>query len=336
MTPPAAPARDAGADYLKAAAIFGVVFIHTPGSGAGSVDEVFRFCVPVFVGLWAYYFEQGLARRPADQHARYARDKFIRLLIPYLFWTAVYVPIRHPLAEWADTPFLVHLDRFAGNGWPGQYFFIILFQLIPLVRLTRWAFGPRIMWLLIATGPLLYLLVETTKWGYPVVSQSSDRIFVYWLSYVALGMGLARGYIPRLPGVPLAIVAAVALLLAPTEVRALERVSANPSRMILVSVCVGSLALLLALGPRPSGMGIGAVSSGSGGWFDAMIGYIGRNTLPIFVLNILVLTLVGDSFKTVVPATRLAGAAGRAGLALFAIAVSLGIGWAFRRVRLAR
>src|SRR5262245_57067738 len=319
-----ASARDATADYLKAAAIVAVVFIHTPGRGAGSVDEVLRFCVPVFVALWAYYFELGLARRPAEKHLPYARDKFVRLLIPYLFWTAVYLPMRHPPADWPTTPWQVHLDWWTGGGWPGQYFFIVLFQLIPFVLLTRrWA-GPWVVWALVAAGPVGYLIAELAFLHDPALRWGGERLFVHWLPYAALGVGLARGYIPSLPAIPLVVVAAVALSLTPVEVRAMEAARPDPPRTVLVSAYVGSLGLLLALGPRPSEH---ARTPGAGGWIDAVVGYVGRNTYPVFVLHVLVLTPAGMALADILKTPGAVGAAARGALAVGVVAACLGLAW---------
>jgi hypothetical protein len=290
-----------------------------------------RFCVPVFVALWAYYFETGLSLRPASEHLRYARDKFVRLLVPFLFWTAVYLPIRHPPADWPTTPWSVHLDWWTGGGWPGQHFFIILFQLVPFVLLTRRAAGPRVVWALVAAGPVGFLAAELAYVHDPALRWGGERLFVHWLPYAALGFGLARGYVPPLPAMPLVVVAAVALSLSPAEARAMEAARPDPPRTVLVSACVGSLALLLALGPRPSRP---AVTPGSGGWFDAVVGYVGRNTYPVFVLHVLVLTPAGAALGEVLMTPGLVGASARAVLVVCVVAACLGLARMIRRAGL--
>lgn len=326
------PARDSASDSLKAMAIFAVVFIHTPGRGAGSLDEVLRFCVPVFIALWAYYFELALARRPADQHAHYVRDKFVRLLVPFVFWTAVYLPIRYPPADW-PADWRVHLDWWTGGGWPGQYFFVVLLQLVPFVYLTRRFVGRRAVLAVVAAGPVGYLLAELAFLADPTLRWDwGNRTFVHWLPYAALGIALARGYVPPLPVVPVAVVAAVVLALVPVEVRSVEAVHPDPPKPVLVSACVGSLALILALGPRAPGTAPSPPRPGR--WVDALIGYVGRNTFPVFVLHVLVLTPVGAAFSDVLMTAGAAGLAARAAAAAGAIAASLGLAWVIRRVGL--
>ena len=80
--------RDNRPDEMKAAAILGVVCIHADLPYA----DIFRFCVPVFIALWAFHYERGLARR--GDFRPYASRRFYRLAVPYVFWTAIYLLLK--------------------------------------------------------------------------------------------------------------------------------------------------------------------------------------------------------------------------------------------------
>ena len=127
-------ARDIRSDYLKAAAIIGVVCIHVSLPFA----DAFRFCVPVFVAVWAFYFDRGLSRRNTQAAWVYVTRRFWGLFVPYLFWTVLYVSLFHSRSEWEQVPLHTLIGGwFGGYGWHGQYFFIILFQLTCLMPWFR-------------------------------------------------------------------------------------------------------------------------------------------------------------------------------------------------------
>ena len=116
-TKPMIPGRDGRDDTLKAAAIFGVVLLHTPGA-AGEYVHAFRFCVPAFVTLWAMHFEQGLMRQPDGRRSAYARRRLGRLMVPYLFWTTMYMAVFHgQIEDWQNTPIPHDHWRLAARLW---------------------------------------------------------------------------------------------------------------------------------------------------------------------------------------------------------------------------
>jgi surface polysaccharide O-acyltransferase-like enzyme len=265
---------------LKVVAIFGVVLIHgahllVPETDTRSaVQDMARFAVPTFILVWAYFFELGYSR--AGRRAAYARRRFVGLLVPYAFWTVLYVVILfargQPMAL-AD----FKTGYWTGYGWPGQYYFIILFQLIIVFAVLRRA----------ANGPSVILIVVTAFALYAFAPQSaslaklSDRIFIYWIPFVAIGVWLARSSWglrgaprPALAGLGFASMILVPLTSAPSQ-------SFSPYILpaVLATGIVMPLAVLLA---RPRGNGA----------LNLLVTGIAKRTLGIFCVNPLVIMSV--------------------------------------------
>jgi peptidoglycan/LPS O-acetylase OafA/YrhL len=325
--------RDRRADWLKAAAIVAVVFIHAPGP-PGPYTAALRFCVPAFVALWAYYFELGLARRAGAERRAYVRSRFVRLLIPYAVWTAVYFPSRHTLADVRGASAATVLGEWLGGaGWPGQYFLIILFQLLLVAPLISRFVGRGVVWALLLGGLAGYPLA-VALWDRPAVHAAGDRLFVYWLPHVGLGIGLARGYLPRVPVPLLTLIAVGALAAAPFELQAVAARVPEPSPYLLVSVYVGSIALVWsALAPRRAAEGGAEPEAGTRA--GAAAGYVGQHTFAIFLTNPLVLS----PFYLLLPSALIvspAGLAVRVGATLAAVAGCLLVARTFRRMGLGR
>ncbi|MDY3561939.1 acyltransferase [Gemmata sp. JC673] len=306
--------RDGRSDELKALAIVGVVCIH---AGLPYADAL-RFCVPVFLSIWAYHYDQGLSRRQ-DRVWAYAWQRFIRLLIPYAFWTAVYLPLFHPLSEWQSTPLSIIVNGWLGGyGWSGQYFFIILFQLTFLFPLLHRYTSPISLWVVLAVGVICNPLADYFLFRSYAVSGIGDRLFVYWLPYVFIGIALARGTIQPMP---LLIPMAAALLLAPTELAQLLLTVPRASPYMILSVTVGSIAILLAMGPTTRDPSPRQLR------WRQMIQYVGRNSFSIFLAHLLFLKL-GDALLDT------SSALARTELAVISVIGGLGTGEVLRRVRL--
>lgn len=318
------PPRDTRSDALKAAAILGVVGIHV----GFPHNDTFRFCVPAFVAVWAFHYEAGLARRDPGHFRAYAASRFVRLLIPYVAWSVVYVLLFHPRSEWTTTP--VHTivgGWFGGYGWSGQYFFVILFQLTWLMPLLRRCVTPRSLWAALIAGAALNAVADYVLFRDRVVSGVGDRLFVYWLPYVVLGVACARGY-PR-PFPWLLPAALLALMAAPAEFAALSARNDRASVYLLPSVTLGSTLLLLALGPRlpftaPGPSRFPAARPLVRAFLD-----VGRQSFIIFVAHLLVL----DGLRRLgfAPEPALGNLMGKAAWVGLAVAGSLGLGWALRR-----
>jgi hypothetical protein len=190
--------RLASADILKVIAITAVVFIHgssllsTCGAAFGfpafiyNLTLMLRFCVPVFIFLWAYFQEKSTLKHGSFK-LLYAR--FYVLLIPFFFWSFVYFILSADFKTLTLTTAIT--KHWTGFGWAGQYYFIILFQLTLLFPVLRW-FSIRIgvsIPLLYVFSLIFYVLISYTGWLYiDAVGKIGDRPFIYWLPYVVLGI----------------------------------------------------------------------------------------------------------------------------------------------------
>ncbi|MBT2324146.1 acyltransferase [Variovorax paradoxus] len=306
----AAGTRDLYADCLKAAAIVGVVCIH-----AGlPFEDVYRFGVPVFIGLWAYYLEKALARRRPGTHGAYLGQRLVELGVAYIAWTLLYIQKFYD-GRWDATPLHTIVGGwFGGYGWSGQYYFVILFQLtllFPLLR--RWvAEAPTLP--VIAAGVALNVAACYWLFEHRWISAVGDRLFIYWIPYVAMGIALARGEFRRRPGI--GIVAVLLLMAAPLE----SRLFAEHSAYLSVTVTIASLLLLMsavagdrAAAQRPSVL-------------HRPIAFVGRNTFAIYVANVAMLEVCRSTGFTAFAVSH-AGPWGLLAVVAVTLGGGLGIGW---------
>lgn len=297
--------RDFSVDALKAIAISAVVWIHV-SRAAGTAAACMRFSVPVFVALWAYYFEAGLSKRGSEQHRSYLIDRVRKLLIPYCFWSLLYALILRDTDQ--NSPVGVSMisiiKSFAGKGWPGQYFLLVLLQLMPVLLLLRPCLTKRSVWTLLLASLFLYALVELALWELPGVAAIGHRPFIYWLPYALLGLGQARGYFLAVPrGIP-AIVAVVAMMATPFEANWSNINLPDYSPYIQVSVLLSTLGIMLAWpGSQVAPSVVSNVSheNESGRITQgclSLLSQIGSNSYPIFLMNPMVMHWLPGSLDT--------------------------------------
>lgn len=267
---------------LKGISILGVVYIH-----AGlPFREVFRFSVPVFVCLWAFHLELGLIRREKDGLAcDYLRGRFRGLLLPYAFWTAIYLVAYKSLGDWRTTSnFTIINGWIGGSGWPGQYFLIILFQLLPLFPVLRKLALSKWGGVMIVGSSALAVIAEYCFSRYKLVDGFGVRPFVYWLPYTLLGVLMAHDRVRRRAW--LLAPALIFMGIAPLEVEVASQ-GATLSPYFTVSVIMGSLFLILSSSLSPVDTQAGNQSPGANRL--AMFVYLGRNTFGIFLIHNLLL-----------------------------------------------
>ena len=278
--------RSLSVDYLKSAAIFGVVYIHV----GGFYSEVFRFGVPIFIYIFSYLFELkiiNLKNKNSDISA-YIYQRFKKLFIPYLFWSLIYLILFHANSIRSIPPSTIINGFLGGYGWSGQYFFIILFQLILLFsNLSRLANKKSTTISLIMVSIFFDLAVFYTFFSLDKINLNNgpERLFLWWLPYLFLGIASARNYIGHYNALfPIAI---ITLLLGPTEHMILGKYYGYLS----ASVILGSVLLILAVGPDPSIIYRPNILK-LPNHLNQLIEYIGKNTFIIFVCNPLVIYLI--------------------------------------------
>ena len=127
-----------GIDFLKSISIFGVVFIHSRNDNIISeiTSELFRVAVPLFIVFFSYFLEKNLSSvSTKKEYNDILKQKFFLLFLPYAFFTILYFFILNDLS--LIKPRELITGYWSGYGWSGQYFFIVLFQLILVFPLLQ-------------------------------------------------------------------------------------------------------------------------------------------------------------------------------------------------------
>ncbi|RMX08296.1 acyltransferase [Corticibacter populi] len=193
---PTAAARDVRADLLRGWAIIGVVAIHAaglvlPAAAYFAVSYYFRWAVPIFICAYAFYGSRPVA---PGGYGDSVRQRAWRLALPLVCYSLLYFLVlgdwRQPHWQGMQATLLRYLR---GDGWAGQYFFLILLQLIVLLpwlarwRIRGWLLG---LVLLLYSAGLQWLPLAWQHW--PWLRAGGDRLLPYWLPYALLGVYLRQ------------------------------------------------------------------------------------------------------------------------------------------------
>lgn len=276
--------RDWRPDLLKAAAILAVVAIHTGVQN----DAPLRFCVPVFIGIWAYYLERSLAGGEDMPAVLLQRGKVI--VAAYAFWTAIYLVCFRTLGAWQTTPVTTIVNGWLGGyGWAGQYFFIVLLQ---LTVLTPWLRGGRSL-AIFATAVSLLLLASAPYLAsrFRLFEILGSRPFFYWLPFYYAGVAFAhKKPSPILSFTGLSI-AALLLLVAGPERNFIDAAGGSSMPYFTLSVLGTSVGLLTwAFGDHPPVSNEPPQEHSRRLW--SIVSTIGGATFAIYTGHLLVLLLL--------------------------------------------
>jgi len=270
-------------DILKVIAIFGVVFIHG-ATCLGCVSDfvefikhIFRFAVPCFIIVWSYFVEKSLFKKDKKQQFQYIKERFVHLFVVFFLWSLLYFCFFIDF-NFQNLNFLKMLStNFSGDGWPGQYFFIVLFQLIilfPLFRILHT--NKKISIIIYIVSIALYIVC-----GYctlpNIINNLSYRPFVFWIPYVFVGIAFAHGFSMKISAWWL-----LTVLLIPVECHFRQTLSSMGEfhNYILPSVLVSSVTVSVFTMQYNTAQ------------YNAIISYIGKNTMMVFVANPLVIKII--------------------------------------------
>lgn len=285
--------RSASIDILKVFAISSVVFIHAgfmiPFQSTSfdvSVPQLtlaaraLRFCVPVFILLWAYFMEKSIMKRGIGSIS----SRFIKLFIPFLIWSLMYFFLT---ADFKNLHLVKAITMYwTGSGWSGQYYFIILFQLLilfPAIRKVSRLLINHALFVLIVSFVAYLLVSHLSIFSHGLLNKVGDRLFIYWLPYVILGIIYAHGKDTKIR-FPL-FVGILSLLLIPAEVSFTHPNSISP--YLLPSVLLSSIILVKSV------LAVNISYESLKPWQKRIIENIARNTPGIFCLNPLIIILLG-------------------------------------------
>lgn len=277
--------RSISADFIKAFSICGVVFIHCSNMLYSSAffDEyvrVFlRFCVPCFIFLWAYFFEMSYSKKNKIERRKYIWERFTHLFVVYLLWTLLYIFILD--YKWQSLTFKKIITMyFAGYGFTGQYFFIILFQLLLLYPFLRYLYSQKILRnILLFIVFVIYIIVGYFESFLPeIILKLDNRPFLYWIPYVFAGLFLSKNQMFKIP-----IIFSFTVFLIPIEYFLLKKMNILHSPYITPVVLIGSLLSSSSILHNKIDIKNKFVLN--------TISYLGKNTLTIFVANPLIIVL---------------------------------------------
>lgn len=271
-------------DLLKFVSIFGVVFIHSCDRNilAEIMSEIFRVVVPLFIVFFSYFLEKSLSNvSTKKEYINVLKQKFFLLFVPYIFFSILYFTILHGFS----TIGLIELitKYLSGYGWSGQYFFIILFQLILVFPLVQKIANIKLIYILIISL-FLYFSMSYILWDFPIVSKLSDRIFIYWLPYSILGILLFRK-IDLFKKIATKLIF-FSIILIPVEFFVFNYLNLIHSPYILVSVLVSSSLIAIYFTVNENTIEFILPNS-----IKKLSIYISNKTLCIFVLNPLFILL---------------------------------------------
>ncbi|MGY6648127.1 acyltransferase family protein [Wenyingzhuangia sp. IMCC45574] len=269
--------RNFQADFIKCFSIIGVVFIHSSNLfGANEVSRmfvvnIFSFAVPCFVILWAYFFYTSYDKRNKTQKKEYIVKRFLDVFRVFFIWSFFYFLIS---VDWNDLTLRSLITRyFSGYGWPGQYFFIVLLQLIVLFPFILKLYA--IKWIRICIIVLIVITYIIVGYFIDILPSSiqklGDRPFVFWLPYVFLGIELAKNNFPRLNKYSW-----VCVVFIPVEFSILEYFGKNHSQYITLTVLVSSSLFCISILQQQI-----IINSK----IKHLIGFLGVNTLAVYILN---------------------------------------------------
>ncbi|RDI96433.1 acyltransferase [Meiothermus sp. QL-1] len=160
-----------------------------------TLNRLLHFAVPAFLFLTTVVLGAALIRgfRPL----RYAQNRLLRVVWPYLLWSGVYLLWRyHEFPQWFDPSRIPH-QLLWGKAYFHLYFLLLAIQLtlllpllLPLLRLRPPLFLVLLLGGLLTVG-VYFFNREVYRFPYPA------SVILWYLPAIALGVGLA-GHLDRL------------------------------------------------------------------------------------------------------------------------------------------
>lgn len=192
---------------MKGAAIVAVVMLHVLSSLPGKIfttasyapvmiflDQLGRFCVPVFLGLSGYALSRRYGKSFSFTH--FYQRRVLRLIPLYLLWSVLLWQLFRVVTVWfqVDVPLTIWQVVLFGHADYHLYFVPLIFQfylLFPLLLwlVKRWPLVTLAGSLAVQIGLFLFFQTRlpTMQWG---SDQGQYSTIFSWLAYLAIGMAL--------------------------------------------------------------------------------------------------------------------------------------------------
>jgi hypothetical protein len=171
--------------------------------------------------------------------------------------------------------------HFSGYVWAGQYFFIILFQLLFLFPVVRKIYNYKLIYFTL----IIILFIIYFYYGYfydsipNIIKKIGVRPFILWIPYVFVGVSIANMKIKKI-----SILNVCLLLLIPLESFVLKYFKYEHDAYITLGVLIESIIVSTAILQNPIKIKSQRISN--------IITYIGENTMTIFVTNPVVILIL--------------------------------------------
>lgn len=278
--------RNHSLDILKIISIFGVVFIHASKLFGGNVgittiiSEIFRIAVPCFIIVWAYFFYGSYHKKAEIDRIKFLFKKFKEIFIVFFVWSLFYFILTAEFNNLSITSIIT--KYFLGYGWSGQYFFIILFQFIFLFKFIDKIYKSRIATILCTIVSIIsfYFYSYQVEIVPDIIYKIGDKLFIFWLPYVFLGMWFrSNDNLFRVNSL-LCLLLLVPVVI-PMEFKYIDIIY---SPYVLFSVLISSIIFSVFFFIKSIDV--------RNVFMQKTIGYIGSNTMTIFVANPLFVMII--------------------------------------------
>jgi len=195
------PERIGYFDILRALAIFGVVAIHSTGTGLQFSEEsinfnftvlwrnIFNFSVPMFLAISGFFLAKKRIRN-SGEYIAFLKKQIPRVYIPLLIWSLVWLGLAVLIQNKPIVHELIKLVIFQSSG---PYYFIALiiqyYLLLPVIKKLANNRG-LILSIIISIGMtwVIFYLRYYTEISLPLILYAGN--FATWLMFFILGLYL--------------------------------------------------------------------------------------------------------------------------------------------------
>jgi hypothetical protein len=151
-----------------------------------------RFCVPVFLTISFLLLKRSLDNYSTASVYSLLKKRFIRLLIPTLFWCTLAAGLRFLGKANSTEPLFVPLLQ--GRIFPGAYYLLIMLQFLPVfIGLQSRFIEIKNVLITVLLQVLVFMLVYLAIQGEfdlkisMILREIARPFFIYWFAYMALG-----------------------------------------------------------------------------------------------------------------------------------------------------